>query len=72
MTAAFLDLCTAAAQPAISAKVTRDMVRLFGLDRLPVGGARLVCRWHRGADGKLICFWEQEPDSGCLPQADAN
>jgi len=32
--------------------VAIDLVRRFGLDRLPSGG-RLVCRWHREVDGRL-------------------
>ena len=34
-----------------------DLVRLFALDRLPLGRRRLVCRWHR-VDGRLGCIWE--------------
>jgi hypothetical protein len=44
---------------------TIDLVRLFALDRLPVGRRRLVCRWHR-ADGRLACIWE--PDIVPIPQ----
>jgi hypothetical protein len=72
MTAAFLDVRPATARPAISEKATRDMVRLLRLDRLQVGSMRLVCRWHRDLDGRLVCVWEREPTSGCLPQTEAN
>ena len=34
-----------------------DLVHLFGLDRLPLGRRRLVCRWHR-VDGRLACISE--------------
>ena len=42
-----------------------DFVRLFGLDRLSTD-QRLVCRWHRGPDGRLISHWE--PDIVLIPQ----
>lgn len=45
---------------------TIDLVRLFALDRVPAGRRRLVCRWHREADGRLACIWE--PDIVALPQ----
>ena len=44
-----------------------DFVRLLGLDRLPSRG-RLVCRWHRGVDGRLACLWE--PDIALFRSAD--
>jgi hypothetical protein len=40
-----------------------DLVRLFGLDRLPVRRP-LICHWHRDADGRLACSWEPELGSG--------
>ena len=42
-----------------------DLVRLFGLDRLPAR-PQLVCRWHRDSDGRLTCTWE--PDIDVIPQ----
>ena len=38
--------------------VVIDLVRPFGLDRLP-SGRRLVCRWHRDVDGRLACLWSR-------------
>jgi hypothetical protein len=38
---------------------TIDLLRLFGLDRAPPR-RRLVCHWHRDADGKLVAAWEPE------------
>jgi hypothetical protein len=38
---------------------TIDLVMLFGLDRSPVD-RRLVCRWHRGNDGRIACHWEPD------------
>jgi hypothetical protein len=57
MTAAILNVRSAAAPGTVSLKGTKDLVRLFALDRLPVGRSRLVCRWHRDADGRLACTW---------------
>jgi hypothetical protein len=65
MTAAILNVHSAAAPCTVSPQGTKDLVRLFALDRLPVGRPRLVCRWHRDADGRLACLWEPglwEPD----------
>jgi hypothetical protein len=42
-----------------------DLVRLFGLDRRS-SNRRLVCCWHRDADGRLAATWE--PDILVLPQ----
>ena len=42
-----------------------DLVRLFALDRLPVR-RRLICHWHRDADGRLIGVWE--PDLAAAPR----
>lgn len=66
MKAAFRDVRTAAARPANSSKVTRDLVCLLGLDGLPIAATKLVCRWHRSADGRLVCSWE--PDAAYRPQ----
>jgi hypothetical protein len=50
--------------PAIALRVAAtnkiDLVELFGLDRLPAE-RHLVCRWHRGSDGRLACSWEHSP-----------
>jgi hypothetical protein len=62
MTAAILNVRSAAAPGTVSPKGTKDLVRLFALDRLPVGRPRLVCRWHRDADGRLACLWEPDGD----------
>jgi|HubBroStandDraft_4_1064222.scaffolds.fasta_scaffold514235_1 hypothetical protein len=34
-----------------------DLVRLFALDRLPLGRRRPVCRWHC-VEGRLACISE--------------
>jgi hypothetical protein len=60
MTAAILNVRSAAALGPVSLKGTKDLVRLFALDRLPVDRPRLVCRWHRYADGGLACTWEPD------------
>jgi hypothetical protein len=57
MTAAILNVRSAAAPGTVSHKGTKDLVRLFALDRLPVDRPRLVCRWHRDVDGRLACTW---------------
>jgi hypothetical protein len=57
MTAAILNVRSAAAPGIGSLKATKDLVRLFELDRLSVGRPRLVCHWHRDADGRLACTW---------------
>ena len=62
MTAAILNVRSAAAPGTVSPKGTKDLVRLFALDRLPGGRPRLVCRWHRAADGRLACLWEPDRD----------
>jgi hypothetical protein len=38
---------------------TIDLVTLFGLDSSPANH-RLVCRWHRGNDGRIACHWEPD------------
>ncbi len=58
MTAAILAVRPAAVPGIVSPKGAADRVRLFALDR--PGGRRLVCRWHRDADGRLACVWEPE------------
>ena len=60
MTAAILNVRSAAAPGTVSLQGTKDLVRLFALDRLPVGRPRLVCRWHCHADGGLACIWEPD------------
>ena len=65
MTAAILNARSAAAPGivspgTVSLRGTKDLVRLFALDRLPDGRPRLVCRWHRDADGRLACSWEPD------------
>lgn len=67
MTAAILDF-RPATEPGIAPRndATIDFVRLLALDRLPPGRRRLVCHWHRDADGRLACVWE--PDMALLPQ----
>jgi hypothetical protein len=39
----------------IVAPNTTNLVLLFALDSIPVSKQRLVCRWHRNADGRLVC-----------------
>jgi hypothetical protein len=60
MTAAILNVRSAAAPSADSLKDTRELVRLFALDRLGVDRLRLVCRWHQDAMGRLACTWEPD------------
>jgi hypothetical protein len=60
MTAAILNVHSATAPGAVSLKGTKDLVRLFALDRLSDGRPRLVCLWHRDADGRLACSWEPD------------
>jgi hypothetical protein len=60
MTAAILDLRPAAVPGIVPPReAATDLVRLFALDRLPER-RRLSCHWRRGADGRLVCFWEPE------------
>jgi len=42
-----------------------NLVELFALDQLPTIGRQLVCHWHKGPDGRLICKWE--PDLAASP-----
>jgi len=66
MTTAILDL-RPAARPGVgrATEATSDLVRLFALDRAPKARFSLICRWRRGADGRLACLWE--PDIPPLP-----
>jgi hypothetical protein len=65
MTAANLDVRPAIA-PGIGAPNATNLVLLFALKAKPVSTQRLVCRWHRDADGRLVCVWEPDisPDPG--------
>jgi hypothetical protein len=66
MTAAILDVRPAAPPGIVLPKrATTDFVRLFALDCRPAGWRRLVCHWHRDADGRLACIWE--PDIVLIP-----
>jgi hypothetical protein len=49
---------------------TTDLVRLLALERLPASRQRLVCHWHRDADGRLACRWE--PDIAPFRTANPN
>jgi hypothetical protein len=65
MTAAFLNVRSAAAPSAVSRpgaidRSTTDFVHLFALDRLRADRQRLVCRWRQDADGRLSCSWEPD------------
>jgi hypothetical protein len=59
MTTANLDVRPAVA-PGIVAPSATNLVLLFALDSIPVSAQRLVCRWHRDADGRLVCAWEPD------------
>jgi hypothetical protein len=65
-----IDYIALAARPAALAGIvsprsaTTSLVRLFRLDRLPVGRRPLICHWHLDADGRLACTWE--PDIGLV------
>jgi hypothetical protein len=66
MTAAILDVRPAALPGIVPPKgATTNLVRLFALDRRPVGRQPLACRWRRDADGRLACIWE--PDGAPAP-----
>jgi hypothetical protein len=58
MTAAILNLRSAAAPDTAQLKDTRTLVRLFELDRLPMARPMLACRWRLARDGRLACRWE--------------
>ena len=57
MAAANLDVRPAIASGIVAPNAT-NLVLLFALDSIPVSKQRLVCRWHRNADGRLLCAWE--------------
>jgi hypothetical protein len=67
MTAPNLDIRPAIAPGIVAPKAT-NLVLLFALDPMPVSTQRLVCYWHRGADGRLVCAWEADksPDPASL------
>jgi hypothetical protein len=56
MAAANLDACPAIVSGIVAPNAT-NLVLLFALDSIPVSKQRLVCRWHRNADGRLRCAW---------------
>ena len=47
-----------------------DLVRLFGLDRLPTR-RRLICHWHRDAEGRLTAVWEVDVTGAGRPNLSA-
>ena len=57
MAAANPDVGPAIASGIVAPDAT-NLVLLFALDRIPVSTHRLVCHWHRKADGRLVCAWE--------------
>ena len=59
MAAANLDVRPAIASGIVAPNAT-NLVLLFALDSIPVSKQRLVCRWHRNADGRLVCAWEPD------------
>jgi len=59
MTAENLDVRPAIA-PGIVAPNATNLVLLFALEAKPVSAQRLVCHWHRDADGRLVCAWEPD------------
>jgi hypothetical protein len=50
--------CRPAIASGIVAPNVTNLVLLFALDRIPVSTHRLVCHWHRNADGRLVCRWK--------------
>ena len=61
MTAAILDFRPAALPGHVPTQdVTKDLVRLFALDRPPSGRRQLLCHWRRDAEGRLAGFWEPD------------
>jgi hypothetical protein len=66
MISAFVKVRPADAPGMASPRITRDLVRLFALDRQPVDHRPppvrrpLLCRWQRDADGRLTCIWEPD------------
>jgi hypothetical protein len=65
MAAANLDVRPAIASGIVAPNDT-NLVLLFAPDSIPVSKQRLVCRWHRNADGRLSCGWEPIPRSRIL------
>jgi hypothetical protein len=59
MAAANPDVGPAIASGIVAPDAT-NLVLLFALDRIPVSTHRLVCHWHRKADGRLVCAWERD------------
>ena len=60
MTAAILDPRPAFSPGTVPSKSeATNLVLLFALDRLSAARTRLVCHWHRDADGRLACRWER-------------
>jgi hypothetical protein len=59
-------------RPAIASGIVAphasNLVLLFALDPIPISKQRLVCHWHRKADGRLVCVWEPDlsPDPASL------
>ena len=49
---------------ALPAAAPGGVAQLFRLDRLSTVPRRLVCRWHRAPDGRLIGVWEPEIGPG--------
>ena len=45
-----------AVAPGLVAPNATNLVPLFALDP----AQRLVCHWHRDADGRLVCGWEPD------------
>ena len=60
MTTATLDARPAVRPAPAAPGAATNLVRLFALDRLPEQRPRLVCRWHRDADGRLAGAWEPD------------
>jgi hypothetical protein len=55
MAAANPDVRSAIASGIVMPNAT-NLVPLFALDP----AQRLVCHWHRDADGRLVCAWEPD------------
>ncbi len=60
MTAAILNVRSAAGPGPVSLKSTREFLRLVALNRRRLQRPRLVCHWHCDPDGRLFCVWEQD------------
>jgi hypothetical protein len=69
MTAANVNVRPADA-PGIVAPNASNLVLLFALDPIPGSKQRLVCRWHRNADGRLLCAWEPKISSDAHPRSE--